>query len=43
VGASSMQRTVGVPAEMVLIIEALILIFLLLSDVIAARLARRVT
>jgi general nucleoside transport system permease protein len=37
-----MQRTVGVPAEMVLIIEALILIFLLLSDVIAARLARRV-
>ncbi|MGY1642235.1 ABC transporter permease [Geodermatophilus sp. SYSU D00703] len=42
VGASSMQRTVGVPAEMVLIIEALILIFLLLSDVIAARLARRV-
>jgi simple sugar transport system permease protein len=42
VGASSMQRTVGVPAEMVLIIEALILIFLLLSDVIAGRLARRV-
>jgi simple sugar transport system permease protein len=42
VGASSMQRTVGVPAEMVLIIEALILIFLLLSDVIAARLSRRV-
>ncbi|MGY1822769.1 ABC transporter permease [Geodermatophilus sp. SYSU D00079] len=41
VGASSMQRTVGVPAEMVLIIEALILIFLLLSDVIAGRLARR--
>jgi ABC-type uncharacterized transport system permease subunit len=40
VGASSMQRTVGVPAEMVLIIEALILIFLLLSDVIAGRLAR---
>ena len=43
VGASSMQRTVGVPAEMVLIIEALILIFLLLSDVIAGRLARRAT
>ncbi len=42
VGASSMQRTVGVPVEMVLIIEALILIFLLLSDVIAVRLARRV-
>jgi ABC-type uncharacterized transport system permease subunit len=41
VGASSMQRTVGVPAEMVLIIEALILIFLLLSDVIAGRLAWR--
>jgi simple sugar transport system permease protein len=43
VGASSMQRTVGVPAEMVLIIEALILIFLLLSDVLAGRLARRAT
>jgi general nucleoside transport system permease protein len=42
VGASSMQRTVGVPAEMVLIIEALILIFLLLSDVIAGRLVRKV-
>ena len=42
VGASSMQRTAGVPAEMVLIIEALILLFLLLSDVIAGRLARRV-
>ncbi len=38
VGASSMQRTVGVPVEMVLIIEALLVIFLLLSDVIAKRL-----
>ncbi|MDQ3732442.1 MAG: ABC transporter permease [Actinomycetota bacterium] len=38
VGASSMQRTVGVPVEMVLIIEALLVIFLLFSDVIAKRL-----
>lgn len=38
VGASSMQRTVGVPVDMVLIIEALLVIFLLLSDVIAKRL-----
>lgn len=38
VGASSMQRTAGVPVEMVLIIEALLVIFLLLSDVIAKRL-----
>ena len=41
VGASAMQRSVGVPAEMVLIVEALVLLFLLLSDVVAARLARR--
>lgn len=33
VGASSMQRTAQVPVEVVLIIEALILIFVLLSDV----------
>lgn len=33
VGASSMQRTAQVPVELVLIIEALILIFVLLSDV----------
>ncbi|NYF97926.1 ABC transporter permease subunit [Janibacter cremeus] len=38
VGASSMQRTAQVPAEVVLIIEALILIFVLLSDVLRARL-----
>lgn len=39
VGASSMQRTADVPAEMVLIVEALIVVFLLLSDVV--RLPRR--
>lgn len=38
VGASSMQRTAEVPVEMILIIEALILIFVLLSDVLRARL-----
>ena len=37
VGASSMQRTAQVPVETVLIIEALILIFLLLSDVVRNR------
>lgn len=37
VGASSMQRTAQVPVEVVLIIEALILIFLLLSDVVRNR------
>lgn len=37
VGASSMQRTAQVPIEVVLIIEALILIFLLLSDVVRDR------
>ncbi len=41
VGASAMQRRAEVPAELVLIVEALILIFLLLSDVLAARLRRR--
>ncbi len=40
VGASAMQRTVGVPSEMVLIVEALILLFVLLSDVVAARMRR---
>ena len=40
VGASAMQRTADVPAEMVLIVEALILLFLLFSDVVAARLRR---
>jgi len=40
VGASAMQRTAGVPSEMVLIVEALILLFLLLSDVVGSRLRR---
>ena len=40
VGASAMQRSAGVPSEMVLIVEALILVFVLLSDVVAARLGR---
>lgn len=40
VGASAMQRSAGVPVEMVLIVEALILVFVLLSDVVAARLGR---
>jgi simple sugar transport system permease protein len=40
VGASAMQRTAGVPQEMVLIVEALILLFLLFSDVVGARLRR---
>ncbi len=43
VGASAMQRRAEVPAELVLIVEALILIFLLLSDVLAARLRRRLS
>lgn len=37
VGAGSMQRTAQVPVEMVLIIEALILLFLLLSDIVRAK------
>lgn len=41
VGASAMQRTAQVPVEIVLIVEALILLFLLMSDVVAARLRRR--
>lgn len=40
VGASAMQRSAGVPSEMVLIVEALILLFVLLSDVVAPRLRR---
>ena len=40
VGSSAMQRTADVPSEMVLIIEALILLFLLFSDVVGARLRR---
>ena len=38
VGASALQRTIGIPAETVLIIEALVLLFVLLSDVVRARL-----
>jgi general nucleoside transport system permease protein len=34
VGASAMQRTLAIPVEMVFIVEALILIFVLLTDVI---------
>ena len=41
VGASAMQRTAQVPVELVLIVEALILLFLLMSDVVAHRLRRR--
>ncbi|TSD68519.1 ABC transporter permease [Aeromicrobium piscarium] len=42
VGASSMQRTAQVPVELVLIVQALILLFLLLSDVVRRRFERRV-
>lgn len=41
VGAGSMQRTAQVPVEMVLIIEALILLLLLLSDIVRDRLRSR--
>ena len=41
VGASAMQRTAQVPIEVVLIVEALILLFLLMSDVVATRLRAR--
>ncbi len=34
VGASAMQRTMMIPVEMVFIVEALVLLFILLSDVI---------
>jgi len=34
VGASAMQRTMAIPVEMVFIVEALILIFVLLTDVV---------
>jgi len=37
VGASAMQRTLMIPGEMVFIVEALILLFVLLSDVIRRR------
>lgn len=37
VGASAMQRTLAIPGEMVFIVEALILLFVLLADVIRRR------
>jgi simple sugar transport system permease protein len=37
VGASAMQRTMNVPVEMVFIVEALVLLFVLLSDVFRRR------
>ncbi len=37
VGASALQRTMQIPSEMVFIVEALILLFVLLSDVIRKR------
>ena len=37
VGASAMQRTMAIPGEMVFIVEALILIFVLLTDVVRRR------
>jgi ABC-type uncharacterized transport system permease subunit len=37
VGASAMQRTMMIPVEMVLIVEALVLLFVLLSSVIRRR------
>jgi simple sugar transport system permease protein len=37
VGASAMQRTMMIPSQVVLIVEALIVIFILLSDLIKRR------
>lgn len=37
VGASAMQRTMAIPGEMVFIVEALVLLFVLLSDVVRRR------
>ena len=37
IGASAMQRTMMIPGEMVFIVESLILLFVLLSDVIRRR------
>ncbi len=37
VGASAMQRTMAIPVEMVFIVEALVLLFVLMSDVIRRR------
>ena len=37
IGASAMQRTMGIPVQMVFIVEALVLLFVLLSDVVRRR------
>jgi simple sugar transport system permease protein len=37
VGASAMQRTLAIPGELVFIVEALILLFVLLTDVLRRR------
>ncbi len=37
VGANAMQRTLAIPVEMVFIVEALILVFVLLTDVVRRR------
>ncbi len=37
VGANGMQRTMGVPVELVFIVEALMLLFILMADVMRAR------
>ena len=37
VGSSAMQRTMAIPGEMVFIVEALVLLFVLLSDVVRRR------
>ena len=37
VGAGAMQRTLAIPVEMVYIVEALVLLFVLLSDVVKFR------
>jgi ABC-type uncharacterized transport system permease subunit len=37
IGASAMQRTMMIPGEMVFIVEALVLLFVLLSDVVRRR------
>jgi simple sugar transport system permease protein len=41
VGAGSMQRVSGAPSELVLILEGLILLFILMSDVVVSRLRTR--
>lgn len=41
VGASAMQRSAQVPIEVVLIVEALILLFLMLSDVLRSKVGSR--